>query len=86
MKKGFRKQTKTIEDQGRNNQGKKIEALKVLKLDAEQLTIKNAIPQEQLNEEAKNEKMRKWKKWKKGSIEKIYIFEINKHIYNFQNF
>ena len=59
LKKGLKKKQKTIEDHGRNNQGKKIEALKVLKLDAEQLTIKNAIPQEQLNEEAKNEKMRK---------------------------
>ena len=40
-----------IEDQGR----KQVEYLKVLKPDAQQLTIKDAFPENQLNQQAKNE-------------------------------
>ena len=47
----FEKQINTIEDQGK----KQVEALKVLKLTKQKLTIKDAIPEDQLNEEAKNE-------------------------------
>ena len=45
------KQTKLIENQG----GKQVEALKVLKLDVQKLTIKDVIPEDHLNEEAKKE-------------------------------
>ena len=47
----FEKHIKTIEDQGR----KQIEALKVLKPDAQQLTIKDVIPEDQLHEKTKSE-------------------------------
>ena len=47
--KGFEKQIKTIEGQQR----KQVEAVKVLKLYAQELTIKDAIVEEQLNEETK---------------------------------
>ena len=49
--KTFEKQIKTKEDQGR----KQVEALKVLKPDTQQLTIKDAITEDQLNEEDKSE-------------------------------
>ena len=52
LRKTLEKQTKTIEDQGR----KQVEALKFLKLDAQHLIIKDRIPQDQLNEEAKMRK------------------------------
>ena len=58
LRKTLEKQTKTIEDQGR----KQVEALKFLKLDAQHLIIKDRIPQDQLNEEAK---MRKWENERK---------------------
>ena len=74
LRKTLEKQTKTIEDQGR----KQVEALKFLRLDAQHLIIKDTIPQDQLNEEAKNEKMRKWKKG-------VFLKQIN--IYKiFENF
>ena len=47
----FRKQIKTIEEQGK----KQVEALKVLKPNAQKLTIKYAIPENILTAEAKNE-------------------------------
>ena len=49
--KSFEKQTKTIEDQGQ----KQIDALKNLKSNTQELTIKNIIPEDVLNDEAKNE-------------------------------
>ena len=50
LRKSFKlKPTKTIEDQGR----KQIDALKVLKPGTQQLTIKDAIPEDQLNKETK---------------------------------
>ena len=45
------KQIKTIENQGK----KQTDALKNSKLDAQQLTIKDEIPEDQLSEEAENE-------------------------------
>ena len=48
--KALEKQTKTIEYQGR----KQIDALKVIKPDIQQLTIKDENPEDQLNEVAKN--------------------------------
>ena len=47
----FKKQTKTTEDQGR----KQAEAFKVFKPDVRQQTIKDVIPEDQLNEITKNE-------------------------------
>ena len=49
--KALEKQTKTIENQGQ----KQIEALKVLKPDANQLTVTIVFPEYQLNEETKSE-------------------------------
>ena len=50
----FEKQTKTIEDQ--NTKGKnKLKLSRVLKLDSQQISIKGAILEDQLNEETKNE-------------------------------
>ena len=47
----MKKQTKTIGDQRK----KQVEALKVLKPDTQQLSVKNKIPDDQLSEEVKNE-------------------------------
>ena len=47
----FEKQAKAIEDRGK----KQVEALTVLKPNKLKLTIKNAITEDHLNEEAKNE-------------------------------
>ena len=49
--KAFEKQIKTIEEKGK----KQVEALKVLKLKTQKLTIKDVIPKNTLSEEAKNE-------------------------------
>ena len=49
--KAFEEQIKTIEEQGK----KQGEAFEVLKPDAQKLTIKDAIPENALSEEAKNE-------------------------------
>ena len=57
LEKYFEKLKKTIEEQGK----KPFEALKVLKPTEQKLTIKYAIPEDQLNKEAKN---------KRGKIEK----------------
>ena len=48
--KAFEKQIKKIEEQGR----KQVKALKASKSDVQQLIIKDVIPEDQLNEEAKN--------------------------------
>ena len=42
---------KTVEDQERTQ----VKALKVLKLDAQELTIKDIMPKDEVNEEANNE-------------------------------
>ena len=51
MGKAFEKQKKAIEDQGK----KQVDALKNLKPRTQELTIKNMIPEDILNEEVKNE-------------------------------
>ena len=60
LEKASEKPIKTIEDQRR----KQFEALKVLRSTEQKLAIKDAIPEDQLNEKAKNktEKMKKMKK------------------------
>ena len=62
----YKKQIKTIEDQGK----KQVTTWKVLKLDTQLLSIKNEIPEDKLNEEAKNE-IEKSKEIKKKQIEQI---------------
>ena len=61
FQKVFWKQTKTIKDQER----KQVKALKVLKPDVPQLTIKDVIPKNELNEEAKYEieRIKQIEKW-----------------------
>ena len=49
--KAFEKQIITIEEHGK----KQVEALEVLKPNTQKLTIKDAIPENRLNEESKNE-------------------------------
>ena len=64
--KAFEKQTKTIEEQGE----KQVEALEVLKPNTQKLAIKDAIPENALTEEAKNE-LSKIKEIEKQDTEKI---------------
>ena len=51
LEKALEKQKETIDDQGK----KQIDALKVLKFDAQQLAIKDEVPEYQLSDEAKTE-------------------------------
>ena len=51
LSKAFEKQIKTIEEQGE----KQVEALEFLKIITQKLTIKHAIPENTVSEEAKNE-------------------------------
>ena len=64
--KAFEKQTKTIEEQGE----KQVEALEVLKPNTQKSTIKDAIQENTLTEEAKNE-LSKIKEIEKQDTEKI---------------
>ena len=76
--KAFEKQIKTIEEQGK----KQVEVLKSI---TQKLTIKDAIPENTLNEEAKNE-LNKIKEIERTvDREKLYYKTI-KYTYNFQNF
>ena len=72
--KAFEKQIKAIEEREKNQ----VEALKVLKPIVKKLTIKDAIPENTLSEEVKNELNKlnkKLKKQKKQQIEKIHIIK-----------
>ena len=51
MEEALEKQTKTIEDQGKQQ----VDPLKILKFDIQKFAIKNMIPEDILNNEAKNE-------------------------------
>ena len=65
LEKVFEKQTKVEEDQEKEK--KKVKTLQTLKNINQQLTIKGAIPEDQLKEEAKKEILKKEKlKKKKG--------------------
>ena len=79
--KGLEKQTKTIGDKGK----KQIDTLKLLKPDAQQLTIKDEIPEDQLSDEATNEieEIKEIEKMVKG--EKLF-YEGEKDTYNFRQF
>ena len=79
--KAFEKQIKTIEEQGK----KQVEALEVLKPITQILTIKDAIPENTLSEEAKNE-LNKIKEIEKTVDRENLYYQTNKYTYNFQNF
>ena len=79
--KAFEKQIKTIEEQGK----KQVEALEVLKPITQKLTIKDAIPENTLREEAKNE-LNKIKEIEKTIDRENLYYKTNKYTYNFQNF
>ena len=61
IRKAFEKQIKAIEEREKNQ----VEALKVLKPIVKKLTIKDAIPENTLSEEVKNELNKLNKKLKK---------------------
>ena len=74
LHKAFEKQTKTIEEQGKEQ----VEALIVLKPNTQKLTIKDAIPEYILTKEAKNE-LNKIKEIEKiADIENLY-YRINEY-------
>ena len=79
--KGFEKQIKTIEEQGK----KQIRALKVLKPHTQKLTIKNVTPENILSEEAKNGPNKIQEIEKRVDRKKLYC-RANEYIYNFKNF
>ena len=68
-----------------NNKDKKVEALKVLKPAAQQLTIKDVISQDQLNGKGKN-KIEIIKKMQKKVKREDLVYETDKFVYNFQHF
>ena len=63
MGKAFEKQTKITEDQEK----KQVDALEALKPNTQELAIKNMIPEDILNDEAKNE-LNKIKKVEKNCL------------------
>ena len=79
--KAFEEQIKTIEEQGK----KQGEAFEVLKPDAQKLTIKDAIPENALSEEAKNE-LNKIKEIEKMINRWILVYRTNQYTYCFKNF
>ena len=79
--KAFEKQIKTIEEQGK----RQVEPLEVLKPITQKLTIKDAIPENTLSEEAKNE-LHKIKEIEKTIDRENLYYKTNKYTYNFQNF
>ena len=74
LSKAFEKQIETIEEQGK----KQVEALEVLKHDIQKLTIKDAIPENRLREEAKNE-LSKIKEVEKTVDREKLVYETNKY-------
>ena len=80
--KDLKKQIKAIENQGR----KQVEALKFIKPDTQQLTVKQLTnPEEQLNKEAKNE-IEEIQKMKKILKREDLLYQRDKYVYNFQQF
>ena len=63
---------------------KEVEALQVLKLVTQKLTIKDVVPENKLSEEVKNE-LHKIKIEKTIDWENLY-YKTNKYTFNFQNF
>ena len=77
--KAFEKQIKTIEDQGR----KQVDALNILKSNS-QLTIKDVIPNDALNNDESQKEIDKTKE-KNVDSDKL-IYETNEYSYSFKNF
>ena len=82
--KAFEKQTKTIEDQGKK-QIKAIQDNKKQLTNTQEITIKNIIPENILNDEAKNEIDRISKIEKTVDREKL-VYRVSEYKYSFQNF
>ena len=80
MGKAFKKQIKTIEDQGK----KQVEALNTLKSN-NQLTIEDVIPKNALNNEAKKE-LDKIKQIEKNKNREKLIYQTDEYTYSFKNF
>ena len=79
--KAFEEQIKTIEEQGK----KQGEDFEVLKSDAQKLTIKDAIPENTLSEEAKNE-LNKIKEIEKTVNRGVLVYITNQYTYCFKKF
>ena len=77
--KAFEKQIKTIEDQGR----KQVDALNILKSNS-QLTIKDVIPNDALNNDESQKEIDKIKE-KNVDSDKL-IYEANEYTYSSKNF
>ena len=80
MGKAFEKQVKTIEDQGQ----KQVDALNTLKSN-NQLTVKDAIPKNVLNNDEAKKSLIELKKYKKMWSEKPF-YETKEYTYSFKNF
>ena len=68
----------------KNKKKKQVKALEVLKPISKKLTIKDAIPESTLSEEAKNELI-KIREIEKLVDREILYYKTNKYTYNFQN-
>ena len=80
MGKAFQKQTnfKITEDQGK----KQVDALEALKPNTQELAIKNMIPEDILNDEAKNE-LNKTKEIEKTVDREKLIYRESEYTYSF---
>ena len=81
MGKAFEKQIKTIEDRGR----KQVDALNILKSN-NQLTIKDVIPNDALNNDEAKKEIDKIKEIEKNVGSYKLSYETNEYIYSFKNF
>ena len=81
MGKAFEKQIKTIEDQGK----KQVDALNTLKSN-NQLTIKDVIPKNALNNDEAKKELDKIKEIEKNVDREKLIYETNEYTYSFKNF
>ena len=75
--KHFEKQFETIEDRGREQ----VEALKVLKPNTQQFTIKDEMPIDKLSGEAKE--LNKIKEIEKTTKRENAVYRTNEYIYGF---
>ena len=78
MGKAFEKQTKITEDQEK----KQVDALEALKPNTQELAIKNMIPEDILNDEAKNE-LNKTKEIEKTVDREKLIYRESEYTYSF---
>ena len=78
MGKPFEKQIKITDDQGK----KQVDALEPLKPNTQELAIKNMIPEDILNDEAKNE-LNKIKEIEKTVDREKLIYRESEYTYSF---